>query len=523
MTTPPSPIAPVISAITFDKALYAVGDTVTASVEYTRGKSYVQSSFSGTGKDARTNLFGNFTFTFEGQQYDAATVTIADSLKGKWTKISQTDAVAKFTSVATATATVVATAADATTKLSNTLSATFTVESTPPPPPPPPPAADPINARPNDGSGLWPDASNTGYQNYSGTASSTAIPCTHGYAGLYDYAAGMVGHGAGQAALFVTGGANAAFSKQHFRGAKIYLNNEGSPVNWTFDGCVFDGTVTTDNLVDDYTGGSTTYNYCTVKPDQYMTPPGNETLSKTSSQSGPGTPWSQAGGSQSINSGGQRTIMNNCDVWGGAAVCNTLGGTATAYTEYNDCYIHDLADADWSTVQGGYGNAFHQDGIGPDTGAQQSGKSSQYIEINHCTVASLGTSNGIAFQGTSQSPPPVTNVTITDCYLAGFGITVSLGAQTGWEADSNITFENNVLSAEIPYVYRALYGMGAWDPAKGMKWSGNRWQCFAGDPADTWSFATGPAPSPSPISTAWQGQYWWPTDNSPHATDYVFA
>ena len=57
-----------------------------------------------------------------------------------------------------------------------------------------------LTSRPNDGSGYWPDFSNTGYQNYAGAAANPAgsgltVPCTHGYAGLYDFTSGMTASG----------------------------------------------------------------------------------------------------------------------------------------------------------------------------------------------------------------------------------------------------------------------------------------------------------------------------------------
>jgi hypothetical protein len=54
-----------------------------------------------------------------------------------------------------------------------------------------------------------------------------------------------------------------------------------------------------------------------------------------------------------------------------------------------------------------------------------------------------------------------------------------------------------------------------------MLWRGNRWQCFAGDPETTWVYAGGPAAGPTNVSPAFQGSYWWPSDDNSHPADYT--
>src|SRR5262249_44533535 len=113
--------------------------------------------------------------------------------------------------------------------------------------------------------------------------------CVHGYAGLNDYQAGMTTGGL----LQINGATNAVFNQVHFRGRDCgsggaSVGNWTGALNWTFNGCVFDG-VPLDNLT--YFWGQETFNYCTFKPvigSGNSLPPGNNGT-VTSSHTSPGT------------------------------------------------------------------------------------------------------------------------------------------------------------------------------------------------------------------------------------------
>ena len=413
-----------------------------------------------------------------------------------------------------------------------------------------PPAGDPIAARPNDGSGLWADYSNTGYLHFTGSAanpsgSGLTIPCSHGYSGLFDYTSGM----SATAPVFVDspGPLSAAFSKVHFMG-KVIIGNLVRCDTMIFNGCVFDGTQPNDNLAQIYLPVLFKLSYCTLKPATLSAPPGNPGTFATS-HTYPGTPylnsWQLIAAFQNSSTAGQtglfRTEMDHCDVWGNAGMEVTGGGSAATPTFFDHCYIHDQSDTDWETglfqglaVDTG---TYHQDGIGPDSTGPET-----WINVTNCTIASMGTTNAIAFQGSAGC----NNCVITGNYFSGWELGISLST-AGPTTAHNVTFTDNVWSAEVPYVFGPMYQNWSWNsggtpPAANtaMLWRRNRWQYFAGDPALTgfWYVCPGGASTcpnvpPSglvqapgaPVSIgwgpSWQNTYWWPSDNTTHVTDYT--
>lgn len=92
--------APAITSITFDKASYAPGDTITATVDYTGGTSDVTQTFTGTATDSTTKETGTLQVTFTVTEPDQTTISVADSGGRVWTKISDTGSIAKFTATA---------------------------------------------------------------------------------------------------------------------------------------------------------------------------------------------------------------------------------------------------------------------------------------------------------------------------------------------------------------------------------------------------------------------------------------
>ena len=374
-----------------------------------------------------------------------------------------------------------------------------------------------ISHRPNDGSGVWADFSNTGYKHDPGYTGSGGN-CVHGYSGLDDYAPGMVSN----SPLYVDAPAGHVFNRLHFRGTTLLGHDTGD--NWTFNGCVFDnageGKGEADFIIQSYLPTACTWNYCTFKPCDFAMPPGNDGRVSTS-HTYPGTPWLSSYQSFNVNSNGGQTGMavvhrHHCDIWGNAGMQDVFGGTASNHVILDWCYIHDQADTNWSTgIAAGVPSSdlYHHDGIGPDANS-----GSHFIDITNCTISSLGSTNGIAFQGT-----PCHDHVITGNYLAGFGITINLGG-SGAATDTNITFTDNVLSAEVPFVYRPQYWDSGWNSARdGMLWRRNRFQFFPGDPTMTGTEDTGPAATPNHMDPSWQGRYWWPTDagQTPHAGDYT--
>ncbi len=375
---------------------------------------------------------------------------------------------------------------------------------------------DRISQRPNDGSGAWADFSNTGYLHAPGYSPSGGN-CVHGYAGLTDYKPGMRAN----SLLYVNEPVGHVFNQIHFRGTAMLGHSKGD--EWTFNGCVFDngggGKGEANFILQNYLPTVCTWNYCTFKPCDYATPPGNNGK-VSSSHTYPGTPYLSSYQSFNTNSNGRqngRVVVkrHHCDIWGNAGMQDVFNGRAGNHVVLDWCYIHDQADTNWSTGRAAKvpsGDLYHHDGVGPDgtTGTH-------WIDITNCTIASLGNTNGIAFQGI-----PCHHHRITGNYLSGFGITVNLGGSRA-ATDTDIRFTDNVFSCEVPYIFGPLYGDSAWHSARnGMVWRRNRFQFLDGDPKMTAGYRGGPKPRPNGKSLSWQGKYWWPTNSgAPHHKDYA--
>ena len=379
----------------------------------------------------------------------------------------------------------------------------------------------PLTSRPNDGSGFWPDFSNTGYLHSQDPPSDTSIPCTHGYAGVYDYADGM----APTSVLFVDGTDGQSFNRYHFQG-KTQLGH-GAGDNFVMNGCVFDGTFPNDNMVQTYLNTLVVFNLCTFKPAGISSPPGNN--GSQSSATGPsnlGTPFNSSYESIASNANGSQAgtcvyQVNACDIWGNGGFQTTSAGTSGLQGHFSACYIHDLADP-WAVTYleafPGQSGFYHQDGVGPDSGSTPG---LAWFNVTGNTIASMGSANGVAFQGDSN----YSNITVTGNYISGWTEAVAVGAALP-DTNANITFEGNIFSGEVANVGNSNYagavsgggpyvGNGACSPynnlsafpaAAGSSWRRNFYQVFGGDPD---------------YPTSLNGLYWWPTDNSGHAADYT--
>jgi hypothetical protein len=319
----------------------------------------------------------------------------------------------------------------------------------------------PVASRPNDGTGFWPDSSNTGYQNAPGYPGHlTDFPVNQGGYTLLD------GSYDGQTLKFY-----------HFHGKVMIGTSDGaipsSVAHVSFYGCLFEGTLPNDIMVYDFSTVQSTYTYSTFKPATVSAPP----VSCADSYE------------ISVNqSGTQGITMDHCDLWGGAGVQFGASSQASPLV-FTDNYLHDEADPDNAG-----GCNYHHDGFGPCSDGGIS-----YVTFAHNTIASLGNTNGIALQGNL----PYDHVSITDNYISGWGYAVSIGAGNTAASDTNVTVTGNVFSGQFTSLFGPLYGNVP--PGAGSKWKGNLYQVRAGDP---WG------------QVAWDGQYWWPTDAVGHASDY---
>src|SRR5262249_5959305 len=171
----------------------------------------------------------------------------------------------------------------------------------------------------------------------------------------------------------------------------------------------------------------------------------------------------------------------------------TFMGTSAELT-VNSSWIHDGADA--------AAQQYHTDGPGYLNG----GGPPSNVAITNNTIASIGNTNGIAFQAASS---PYQNIDVSGNYLSGFGYTADICHETA--GSTNITFTDNVLGTDLPWVFGPIYA----DPTNLFnqatnKWSNNKLKVL---------------PGTAPLSGSWQwsaqddGQYLWP-DTSTHATDF---
>ncbi|CAB3662439.1 hypothetical protein [Trinickia soli] len=332
-----------------------------------------------------------------------------------------------------------------------------------------------INARPNDGSGYWPDFSNTGYAHTPANAGGLGLPAYPGH--LDDFAPGMTD----SQPLFVTYANGSVIAYKHFRGLKILIYGD----NLTFVGCLFEGTDPNDNLVQIYSPTNISFRYSTFKPAAYAMPPGNDGH-VASAHTPPGTPFNQSW-QLATTMDEAVVVMDHNDIWGNAGLEMVTGFPGRPSTWTNN-YIHDAADT--------ANNVYHHDGIGP----QSDGNGGPML-IDHNTIASLGNTNGLALQGGGVYD----HIAFTNNYVSGWGYALAFGTSNN---ATNLTVTGNVFSAELAELWGPLYGNLWGGQAHGSLWRNNRFQVRRGD--DNTS-----------LSPSDQGTYWWPTDNVGHRTDFT--
>lgn len=332
-----------------------------------------------------------------------------------------------------------------------------------------------LNARPNDGSGYWPDFSNTGYANTPANAGGLGLGAYPGK--LTDFTKNM----STSKPIIVTFPDNSVISFKHFLAQKVVIYGD----NLTFVGCLFEGKDPNDNLIQLYAHTSVTFRYSTFKPSAYALPPGNNgTVS--SSHSTPGTPFNQSWQLATTMDTAVATMDHN-DIWGNAGLEMTTGypGRPSVWTNN---YIHDAADT--SHV------VYHHDGIGP----QSEGDGGPMV-IDHNTIASLGNTNALALQGDGVYD----HITFTNNYVSGYGYALSFGVKNN---ATNLTVTGNVFSAELKEMWGPLYGNLWGGQAQGSVWRNNVYQVRDGDDNHSYKATD-------------HGRYWWPTDNVSHAEDFT--
>ncbi|PYY14330.1 MAG: hypothetical protein DMG60_20295 [Acidobacteria bacterium] len=188
--------------------------------------------------------------------------------------------------------------------------------------------------------------------------------------------------------------------------------------------------------------------------------------------------------------------VDHCDIWGfGNAI---VFQNSTAQMTITNNWIHDAAQANGVT-----GGGYHTDGPGYLNGG--AGPSNILIQGN--TIASLGNTNGIAFQAATSG---YNNIQILNNYLSGFGYTVAAG-QPGSTHLTNSSIKNNVWGTDVEPVWNPLYG-NTWPAGSGSTWECNTVHFASGT---SWRSGDGWAPASSI-----DGQYWVPTSAIVSTSDY---
>jgi hypothetical protein len=246
-----------------------------------------------------------------------------------------------------------------------------------------------------------------------------------------------------------------------------------------------------------------TFEYCTFAPQIafYTKPPG-------------GGAWPSAGGvnvstavpdvnavngnkgynfAVYVQSGGPVTFKH-CDVWGFGNGMSQIDAT-TAPMLYDNCWIHDARD----------GKVFsdHTDGVGCLLGTNPC----KNVTINACTIATIGISNGIAFQATNS---PYDNLVMTGNYLSGYGFTLDPCHGKG----TNLKVTDNILATDIQWYWGPVYPNGpAIFTGTTNVWRRNKFKYKAGS-------LVRPGSGGMAFSAADDGKFIWP-DSTLHTTDFA--
>jgi hypothetical protein len=181
--------------------------------------------------------------------------------------------------------------------------------------------------------------------------------------------------------------------------------------------------------------------------------------------------------------------FDHCDIWGSANGCVFSHVTQTNFATYTDCWIHDARNPSLGD---------HTDGLGDVQSSANDVVS--FLTVHHCTIASVGNTQGIALQ--MQSSDTMTNCTFTNNYVAGFGYTINMGNVSGFTPNpyTNILFTDNVIGASPAPGFGPLYSR--FSTPFNTSGSGNVWR------RNTFQGGTN------------NGKYLWP-DGSINATDWA--
>ncbi len=220
--------------------------------------------------------------------------------------------------------------------------------------------------------------------------------------------------------------------------------------NITFIGCRFQSSAVAGNNVSIVNAQNVVFSYCSFTPDStlYAFPPGQ---SWPSAGAGAQTNVFTAGfncingnsgyqfGLTFTNAADGPVTMDHCDIWGFGNAVNFIA--TTAQQTLTDCWIHDAADAG--------PQSYHTDGPGYLNG----GTPPQNIRINHCTIATIGTTNALAFQAATSA---YVNIVVTRNFFSGFNVCVDMCHDVA--ASTGLVFTDNIIGTDLPWTNGPLSG-----------------------------------------------------------------
>jgi hypothetical protein len=290
-------------------------------------------------------------------------------------------------------------------------------------------------------------------------AAGTAFPGQLGKPVGYAAAPGYPG--ALTAAGSVT--SNNTYSFRDFNG--LTLSNAS---NVTFFGCRFKSNSVDFANIRLINCRNIKFDFCSVVPSKHAQPthpsvwPSAGAGTSATGNSGyapymiPGNDGYQYGIRMEGSTGCTDIIVTHCDIWGFGNAIDFAGAAGGILVE--DSWIHDAANPD---AQG-----YHTDGPGYLDG----GGGRKNIIINRCTIASLGNTNGIAFQAASSR---YENITVSNCFLSGFGYCVDMCHNVS--GNSGMVFTGNVFGTHVRWHWGPLYAnfAGQFGESSNL-WRGNK-------------------------------------------------
>jgi hypothetical protein len=281
-----------------------------------------------------------------------------------------------------------------------------------------------------------------------------------------------------------------------------------SVANSIFVGCRFQSnSVANTNINLPAAFSNINFVYCSVVPlaSLYTSPPGYlwpsaGTLQNTTTQTSnvnciDGNSGYQGG--ISLSSGGP-SIIDHCDIWGfGNAI---IFNTGTTNVTVSDTHIHDSANPS--------PQSYHTDGPGYLNG----GTPPSNITVDHCTIASIGNTNGIAYQAATSG---YSGMTVNNCYLTGFGFLVDMCH--GVFGSTNLLFTNNTIGTDVLWFFGPVSDDTFLFSQPTNSWKNNKLHYLAG------------TTNPNGYTIADDGKFLWPeatvstTDWNPKALQFSSA